>query len=182
LTLIFNKFIILAIKGGVNMKKLKRIYSLLLLVTILIPLNVKANITCKDGTTSPSCMDCHRGCCSHHGGCASTSSSSSSSKSNKSSSSSSSSKSNKSSNSSSNSTSSSNSIKSSDSTTKSSDSSTSTKKDDKVTNNDGKTTTTPKTNDSSSLSDDNSPILALIGITSLGAGAYALAKRKKHPF
>ncbi len=27
------------------------------------------NITCNDGTTSPTCQDCHRGCCSWHGGC-----------------------------------------------------------------------------------------------------------------
>ena len=27
------------------------------------------NITCNDGTISPTCKDCHRGCCSWHGGC-----------------------------------------------------------------------------------------------------------------
>lgn len=30
---------------------------------------VNANIMCNDGTMSPSCENCHRGCCSHHGGC-----------------------------------------------------------------------------------------------------------------
>lgn len=33
---------------------------------------VFANIMCNDGSISPSCSDCHQGCCSHHGGCAST--------------------------------------------------------------------------------------------------------------
>lgn len=27
------------------------------------------NIICNDGTVSPTCQDCHRGCCSYHGGC-----------------------------------------------------------------------------------------------------------------
>ena len=46
---------------------------LLVLVCILLlcPSYVKANIMCNDGSVSPSCADCHRGCCSHHGGCAS---------------------------------------------------------------------------------------------------------------
>ena len=44
--------------------------------------NVFANIMCNDGTRSPSCSDCHRGCCSHHGGCASGGSSYSSGSSN----------------------------------------------------------------------------------------------------
>lgn len=30
---------------------------------------VLKNIICNDGTPSPTCKDCHRGCCSHHGGC-----------------------------------------------------------------------------------------------------------------
>lgn len=46
---------------------------------IFIPSIVSANIVCNDGTTSPSCVDCHRGCCSKHGGCSNSSSSSSSS-------------------------------------------------------------------------------------------------------
>ena len=41
----------------------------LVLTTLLLPMNIKANIICNDGTTSPSCSDCHRGCCSKHGGC-----------------------------------------------------------------------------------------------------------------
>lgn len=55
--------------------RLKRSYliliSLFFVVSFALPINVKANIMCNDGTTSPSCQDCHRGCCSHHGGCAS---------------------------------------------------------------------------------------------------------------
>lgn len=46
---------------------------------IFIPNIVSANIVCNDGTISPSCTDCHKGCCSKHGGCSSSSSSSSSS-------------------------------------------------------------------------------------------------------
>ncbi len=36
---------------------------------ISIPITVKANIICNDGTISKTCRDCHQGCCSHHGGC-----------------------------------------------------------------------------------------------------------------
>ena len=42
-----------------------------LLFFLLCPVVVNANIMCNDGTRSPSCGDCHQGCCSHHGGCAS---------------------------------------------------------------------------------------------------------------
>ena len=52
----------------------KRIMLILLLVVVLFPITVRANIVCNDGTTSPSCADCHQGCCSHHGGCATYSS------------------------------------------------------------------------------------------------------------
>ena len=55
------------------------IIKIFLLITILLPIDVKANIMCNDGTPSPSCSDCHRGCCSHHGGCSSGYSSSSNS-------------------------------------------------------------------------------------------------------
>lgn len=41
----------------------------LLMIFIIYPVEVFANITCNDGTISPSCSDCHQGCCSHHGGC-----------------------------------------------------------------------------------------------------------------
>ena len=41
----------------------------LVIVLLLIPLTVYANIECNDGTISPSCSDCHTGCCSRHGGC-----------------------------------------------------------------------------------------------------------------
>lgn len=27
------------------------------------------NVICNDGTVSPTCEVCRRGCCSHHGGC-----------------------------------------------------------------------------------------------------------------
>lgn len=53
----------------------------IILFVVFLPLNVKANIMCKDGTVSNSCADCHQGCCSHHGGCASSGSSSSSNRS-----------------------------------------------------------------------------------------------------
>ena len=49
------------------MKILKKLF---FVIIILFPLNVYANIMCKDGTISPSCTTCSRGCCSHHGGCA----------------------------------------------------------------------------------------------------------------
>ena len=52
----------------------KRIMLILLLVVVLFPITVRANIVCNDGTTSPSCADCHQGCCSHHSGCATYSS------------------------------------------------------------------------------------------------------------
>ncbi len=42
---------------------------IILFIILLIPLKVKANIVCNDGTMSSSCYDCHQGCCSHHGGC-----------------------------------------------------------------------------------------------------------------
>lgn len=45
---------------------------ILIITLLLIPINVKANIICNDGTRSPSCSDCHRGCCSSHGGCTNT--------------------------------------------------------------------------------------------------------------
>ena len=54
---------------------MKRIFITLFIVVILLPLKVKANIMCNDGTVSPSCQYCHSGCCSYHGGCASDSSS-----------------------------------------------------------------------------------------------------------
>lgn len=30
---------------------------------------VELNVRCNDGTISPTCEVCRRGCCSHHGGC-----------------------------------------------------------------------------------------------------------------
>lgn len=44
------------------------------LILVLIPIFVKANVVCNDGTISPTCNVCSRGCCSHHGGCSSSSS------------------------------------------------------------------------------------------------------------
>lgn len=43
-----------------------KVFTLLMIFTFPA---VNANIICNDGTESPSCGDCHRGCCSHHGGC-----------------------------------------------------------------------------------------------------------------
>ena len=60
----------------------KRILFFILLMMILLPISVRANIVCNDGTVSPSCGDCHRGCCSHHGGCSSSGSSNTNSNSN----------------------------------------------------------------------------------------------------
>lgn len=51
------------------------------LLMMFLPIVVNANIVCNDGTISPSCGDCHKGCCSSHGGCSNSSSSSSSSES-----------------------------------------------------------------------------------------------------
>ena len=62
-------------------KVFNNIIILFVLTFIFIPNVALANIVCNDGTTSPSCTDCHRGCCSKHGGCSSSSSSSSSKKS-----------------------------------------------------------------------------------------------------
>lgn len=55
----------------------KRLY-LVLILLLVFPCTIKANIICNDGTVSPKCADCHRGCCSHHGGCSSSYSNSSS--------------------------------------------------------------------------------------------------------
>ena len=38
-------------------------------ILFIIPIEVYANIICNDGTISPTCYDCHRGCCSRHDGC-----------------------------------------------------------------------------------------------------------------
>ena len=62
---------------------IKKIFNCFIVVIglfiMFIPIVVKANIVCNDGTISDSCQDCHRGCCSHHGGCSNSSSSSNSS-------------------------------------------------------------------------------------------------------
>lgn len=44
-----------------------------LIIAIMCLLILRGNIVCKDGTISPSCKDCHQGCCSHHGGCSNSS-------------------------------------------------------------------------------------------------------------
>lgn len=49
--------------------KMNKKIIILLIGFILIPMRVKANITCNDGTISSTCQDCHTGCCSRHGGC-----------------------------------------------------------------------------------------------------------------
>ena len=54
----------------------KVVLKLFIIILIFGYTNVKANIICNDGTESPSCKDCHQGCCSHHNGCSSQISSS----------------------------------------------------------------------------------------------------------
>ncbi len=71
---------------------MKRSVVLFFVMLFFYPVVVRANIVCNDGTTSPSCSTCHKGCCSRHGGCSSSSSSSSGHSSTSSSSSSSTSK------------------------------------------------------------------------------------------
>ena len=61
------------------MSYMKKRVALFLVVLTFYPIVVKANIVCNDGTTSPSCSTCHRGCCSKHGGCLTNFSSGSSS-------------------------------------------------------------------------------------------------------
>ena len=51
------------------MKKCYFVLGIIMLLMFVLPNNVYANIICNDGTVSPSCTDCHRGCCSRHGGC-----------------------------------------------------------------------------------------------------------------
>lgn len=38
-------------------------------ILFIIPITVSANIICNDGTESPTCQNCHTGCCSGHHGC-----------------------------------------------------------------------------------------------------------------
>ena len=52
---------------------MKKIMLAVIITFLLLPIIVKANIRCNDGTISPSCGDCYRGCCSRHGGCSSNS-------------------------------------------------------------------------------------------------------------
>ncbi len=51
------------------MKKTFYRIGIFVLLINFFPTIVNANIICNDGTVSPSCTSCHRGCCSHHGGC-----------------------------------------------------------------------------------------------------------------
>ncbi len=50
---------------------MKRIYVIFILFLMFLMNTevVKANIICNDGTESPTCKDCHQGCCSWHKGC-----------------------------------------------------------------------------------------------------------------
>lgn len=50
---------------------MKKIFILILIIFSFLIVN--ANIICNDGSYSPTCSTCHRGCCSWHGGCASES-------------------------------------------------------------------------------------------------------------
>ncbi len=45
--------------------------SIKVLIALLSLFFLRGNIICNDGTISPTCSDCHSGCCSHHGGCSS---------------------------------------------------------------------------------------------------------------
>ena len=65
---------------------MKKVLGIIILIILVHPDIAMANVACNDGTTSPSCTACHKGCCSHHGGCASSSSSTNSSSNSKSSS------------------------------------------------------------------------------------------------
>ena len=47
----------------------KKIFIFSIVFILLIPFCVNANIICNDGTESPTCQDCHTGCCSDHDGC-----------------------------------------------------------------------------------------------------------------
>ncbi len=58
---------------------MKKFVVLILICMICYMPNVKANIICNDGSVSPSCGTCGRGCCSHHGGCSSRTTSNTSS-------------------------------------------------------------------------------------------------------
>lgn len=49
---------------------MKKNFIVLIIVFSIFPMIVNANIMCNDGTTSPTCENCHQGCCSYHGGCA----------------------------------------------------------------------------------------------------------------
>lgn len=42
---------------------------IIILIILCVPNIVYAGITCNDGTESPTCYECHRGCCSGHDGC-----------------------------------------------------------------------------------------------------------------
>lgn len=56
---------------------MKKYFIVFLLSFFLLNIQiVSANIMCNDGSVSPTCSDCHQGCCSWHGGCSSGSSSS----------------------------------------------------------------------------------------------------------
>lgn len=51
-------------KNNVN-----NIFIFISFILLIIPISVNANIICNDGTESPTCLDCHTGCCSKHNGC-----------------------------------------------------------------------------------------------------------------
>ena len=50
---------------------MKKTYIILVIIVMLFinTMSVNANIICNDGVESPTCQDCHQGCCSWHGGC-----------------------------------------------------------------------------------------------------------------
>ncbi len=50
----------------------KRLIYVIMVLLMIVPIHINANIICNDGSVSKTCRDCHQGCCSHHGGCASS--------------------------------------------------------------------------------------------------------------
>lgn len=48
---------------------MRKVITTLIVIILLIPSLVNANIICNDDTISPTCETCHTGCCSGHNGC-----------------------------------------------------------------------------------------------------------------
>ncbi len=139
---------------------MKKFVVILLIFLICYIPNVGANVICNDGSVSPSCGTCGRGCCSHHGGCSgrTTSSKSSSSRS-----------------------SSTDGKTSKNTTTSGSDKSTkSGSTNRKSSSTSSSKTNSIKSNDSDkNQDDDSSPIFGLIGLAGAGLCIGKVVKDKK---